>query len=216
MPTLASATSKTPNFLSSLVNLNTDKGFERTHSDSSNNRDLFWKRYTPMSIIKTRPRENPSPETDELDKDVRKALLNLRRSNQVNEAMGELPNTKPEENAQSKPTSLQSMFSGLSIEANPRRAKEKRRSTIDLPCSTFEQEHPKRSTCPSSFHKLEDQRDAIWINRSDGDVDIEKECRKLYLDPAERKPPPRSRRASFFGGEIPKVFKRNEDVNNGD
>eukprot|EP00970_Alexandrium_tamarense_P003417 scaffold530_cov193-Alexandrium_tamarense.AAC.45 len=27
-----------------------------------------------------------------------------------------------------------------------------------------------------------DNREAIWINRKDGDVDIEKECRKLYLE----------------------------------
>jgi hypothetical protein len=211
-PTLASTNSKTHNFFSSLRNLTADKGPERARSDSFNNSDpYFWKRYTPVPATKA-SRESPSHETDELDKDVRKALLNLRRSN-LNEETEDSANTQSKENTETKRSSLHTMFSGLSMEATTRRGKERRRSTIDLPCAPFEGERPKHSTGPNSFNIVnEDQREAIWIKKTDGDVDIEKECRKLYLESEnQQKKPPRGRRASIFGGEIPKVFKRNEE-----
>lgn len=211
--TLVSTNSKASNFLSSLRGLTSDKA-DQTRSDF-NHSDPFWKKYTPVSASKT-SRESPKHKTNELDNDVRKALLKLRKSNHSSDETEEQTNSQPREPLPAKQSSLQTMFRGLSVEgnkSNPRKGKERRRSTIDLPLS-FEGEMPKKSTCPSSIHASEDKREAIWINRSDGDVDIEKECRKLYLEPDDQKlekPPPRSRRASFFGGEIPKVFKRNED-----
>jgi hypothetical protein len=211
--TLASTNSKTSNFLSSLRGLSRDKA-DQIYSDFSNS-DPFWKKYTPVSTSKT-SQENPKHATTELDNDVRKALLNLRRSNHDRDETEEQTDNQPKEPLPTKLSSLQTLFNGLSVEgnkSNPRKGKERRRSTIDLPLP-LEDETPKQSVCPSSFHASDDKRKAIWINRSDGDVDIDKECRKLYLEPEDQqqqKPPPRRQRTSFFGGEIPKVFKRNEN-----
>ena len=57
-----------------------------------------------------------------------------------------------------------------------------------------------------------DEREAIWINRKDGCVDIQKECRKLYSQESRKDlaPPRRPRRRATLMGEldIPKGLQR--------
>ena len=70
-------------------------------------------------------------------------------------------------------------------EQTPKQQTKTRRSTL---LTLMHQFHPSKSTHLAEEHSnetghdaREDTREAIWINPIDGDVDIQKECRKLYL-----------------------------------
>jgi hypothetical protein len=217
VPTILSADSKNSGLLSLVARRRPSGDF----GSAQETKDSFWKKYVPLPNTKA-PQGPPVAQTVELD-DVRQALINVRKysSNTMSISKRDAPAKKEQsEVTRSKlEGSLQQFLLGISAEADNSTTyqQDRRRPSIISSSKTNEGKESQRVTksCPFAFSGSanDDTRDAIWINRSDGDVDIEKECRKLYLESSEQlqKQQPRSRRSSFFGGEIPKsIFKKDQ------
>ena len=184
---------------------------ERNSDDhGTDNKDFVWKKYAPIGI-------NPPLKAETVDlKDVREALMNVRQHSYNlqggNVATGTQDAKQPSQTSELNPRAkLQHMLSGFSSEADaPKVNKQiRRRSTV---IGYGDEAELQRNTSdvplPFATSTNEDTRGAIWINRCDGDVDIQAECRKLY---EPKPPPPTSRRASFFGGERP-VLRRPQNA----
>ncbi|KAL7479457.1 hypothetical protein ACHAW6_005182 [Cyclotella cf. meneghiniana] len=218
VPTILSADSKN----SSLLSLVTRRRSSGDFGSAQETKESFWKKYVPLPNSKT-PQAPPVAQTVELD-DVRQALMNVRkcsnkpmniskRDNQAKKEPSEIIRSKLE-------GSFQQLLLGISAEADNSTTYQQGRRPPSIISSSRSNEGKESQyvtkSCPFAFSASanDDTRDAIWINRSDGDVDIEKECRKLYLESSEQLPKqrPKSRRSSFFIGEIPKsIFKKDQD-----
>ena len=85
---------------------------------------------------------------------------------------------------------------------NTKKGRPSRRRTVESIISLFSDKSDKTQ---ESIECSKDEREAIWINRKDGCVDIQKECRKLYSEGGNDKPkdsgPRRPRRRTVETGE---------------
>eukprot|EP00804_Cyclotella_cryptica_P023596 CCRYP_011937-RA/>CCRYP_011937-RA protein AED:0.02 eAED:0.02 QI:344/1/1/1/0/0/2/145/536 len=193
LPTILSTDSKNSSLLSLVARRRSGE------SGPAQETKAFWKKYVPLSCGKT-PQGPPVAQTVELD-DVRQALMNVRKYSNNPTCISKTDTLATKERKEVTQSKLEGRGRSSTISSSkPSEGKESQRVT---------------KCCPFAFSASanDDTREAIWINRSDGDVDIEKECRKLYLESDEQlqKQQPRSRRSSFFGGEIPKsIFKKDQ------
>lgn len=205
VPTLASADSKSSMSFFPFVSRRKLSAESRVSECAEKETGLdrkepLWKKIVSVSNIKSGQglRSSPQIETFEL-KDVRQALLNVRNNSSSSRTTTEIyptdtiqtagiNNAKAQYSTEDVSKHIQPLRSTNLLSVATTHSKTGRQEKKCLGFMSLQRSHEEKQPKASNINHVtfssatnHDTREAIWIKRTDGGVDIKKECRKIYL-----------------------------------